>query len=178
MTRTKLFKSVVPAVVLGLLTLGLTSTLASAVTPSGSNTTSKTIAVSVTVADSCTIATNPLAFGTYVGTTLNGTTTLTVTCSASGAIYAVGLDKGLGSGATDQARVMTGPSSATLNYNLYADSPMTVDWGNTSTTNWQTYTVATGNVAQTAATVYGQIPASQVSVVGNYADTVTATVTY
>lgn len=178
MTRTKVVKSVLPAVVLGLLTLGLTSTSAFAGTPSGSNTTNGTIAVSVNVADSCTIATNPLAFGTYTGTALKGQTTFTVTCSATGAVYAVGLNGGANGGSDAGTRIMAGPSGATLNYDLFSDNGYTTNWGNSSSDGWQTYTVATGNVAQPAATVYGQIPASQTSVVGTYADTVTATVTY
>ena len=172
MTRTKLFKSVLPTIVLGLLTLGLTSTSAYATTSNG------TIAVSVTVANSCTIATNPLAFGTYTGAALNGTTTFVVTCSAAGATYTVGLDKGLGTGGTDQLRVMTGPSSATLTYNLYVESAHTTNWGNTSANHWQSYTVAAGAGAQPAVTIYGQVVASQTSAIGAYSDTVTATVTY
>jgi spore coat protein U-like protein len=168
----KLVKSVLPAVVLGLLTLGLTSTSAYAGVATG------TIAVSVTVANSCTIATNALAFGTYTGAVLNAQTTFAVTCSASGATYNVGLNAGLGgTGATDQARIMLNGTNK-LNYNLYVETGHTTNWGNTSTTNWQSYTVGAGAGLQPTVNIYGQIPASQTSAVGAYSDTVTATVTY
>ena len=62
-----------------------------------------------------------------------------------------------------------------LNYNLYTDAARTVVWGNGSGTS-SIQTVARNRT--TTLNVYGQIPAGQDAVVGNYTDTILATVTF
>ena len=70
---------------------------------------------------------------------------------------------------------MTGPASALLGYKLFRDSGRTLNWGNTVGTD----TVSgTGNGIAQLLTVYGQVPAGQFPRPGNYADTITATITY
>jgi spore coat protein U-like protein len=64
--------------------------------------------------------------------------------------------------------------SALLNYNLYSNSGMTTNWGNSSG-SWVT---GSSNGANQPLTVYGQIPAGQSPPSGAYADTITATITY
>jgi len=135
---------------------------------------STTFSVTATVSSVCVISAVALAFGTYSSVVLNGTTTVTPTCT-SGTTYNIGLDVGQGSGATVAVRKMTLSAGNTLNYSLYSDTNHSVVWGPTIGTNTVT---GTGNGAAQPLTVYGQIPGSQYPIVGSYTDTVTATVTY
>jgi spore coat protein U-like protein len=129
---------------------------------------------SATVAAICFISAPTLAFGAYSGVLLNGTTTLSATCT-SGTPFNIGLNQGVASGATVTTRKMAGPGSQLLAYSLFRDSARTLNWGNT---------VGTDTVAATATgsaqsfTVFGRIPASQTSAPGSYQDTITATVTF
>jgi spore coat protein U-like protein len=131
------------------------------------------ILVTTTVLSFCTIVTLPLAFPTYTSVILAGTTTLTVSCTA-GTPYNIGLDLGVGTGATIAARKMTFLTS-TLNYNLYSDTNHTIVWGPTIATNT---VVSAGTGLPQVFSVFGQIPAGQLVAPGLYTDTVTATVTY
>lgn len=135
-----------------------------------------TIQVSATAIDQCRVSANDLAFGNYdpLSTTATaGTTTLTVTCTLN-TTYDVGLDAGTGAGATVTERKMTSGAD-TLNYSLYQDAAYTTIWGNTPGND----TVSgTGTGAGQDYTVYGRIPAQQNVPPGNYADTVTVTVTF
>ena len=121
----------------------------------------------------CSITANPLAFGNYSGALLNGTTTLSVTCTST-TFYNVGLNAGTATGATVTNRMMTGPGGKTLKYSLFSDSGRTTNWGNSSG-SW-VFGIGTG-AAQTL-TVYGQMPASQNTISGTYTDTIVATVNY
>jgi len=143
--------------------------------PARAATSTATIAVTATVLAFCTVTATPLAFGNYSSAQLDATATLAVSCT-TGTPYTVGLDAGIGTGATVAAREMAGTvSGSTLSYTLYSDSGRTVVWGDTAGTN----TVAgTGNGLAQALTAYGRIPAGQLSAPGAYTDTVTATVTY
>ena len=141
------------------------------------------LSVTASVSASCTIATSPVAFGAYdplsanVTNPLNGTGTVTVTCT-SGASTTITLDQGLNpnTGSTDAApaRRLTDGSSHYLTYALYQDSARGTVWGNTSPTGEPVSGTGTAN----AVTVYGQVAAGQSAVVGNYSDTVVATVTF
>lgn len=149
--------------------------LAVSCSPAGASTATATIAVSATVLSFCTIAALPLAFGNYSSAVINLTTTVTVACT-TGSPYNVGLDPGIGTGATVAVRKMTvAAGTATLNYGLYSDTNHTVVWGNTIGTNTVT---GTGTGLAQVLTVYGQIPAGQLATTGAYTDTVTATITY
>jgi spore coat protein U-like protein len=129
--------------------------------------------LTVTIAPTCSISANPLAFGNYSGTVVNANTTLSVTCTNT-TPYDVGLSAGNGSGATVTTRSMTGPGGAALNYTLYSNSGYSTNWGN-STGSWVT---GTGTGAAQTLTVYGQIPAGQHPTAGNYTDVIIATLTY
>ncbi len=142
-------------------------------TAAQATTVTSTIAVSATVLSYCAIVALPLAFGNYSQAALTATTTLTVTCTA-GTTYNVGLDPGIGTGATVAARKMTYLTN-TLTYGLYSDSGHSNVWGNTIGTNTQT---GTGNGLVQTLTVYGQIPANLAVAPGVYLDTVTASITY
>ncbi|HKF49865.1 MAG TPA: spore coat U domain-containing protein [Terracidiphilus sp.] len=151
----------------GVMALGLSS-VANAAT-----TTTATFAVTANVAANCTIAANPLAFGSYTGAVNNATTTVTAQCTNS-TPYNIGLNAGTASGATVTSRQMQFGANL-LNYKLTSDSAHAVNWGNTVGTDTVT---GTGSGAVQTLTVYGQIPASQFVTPGAYSDTITATLTY
>jgi spore coat protein U-like protein len=161
------------AAVLGVLALGFASAANAATT----NTATTTFTVNATVLSTCAVAASPLNFGNYSGgALLNGTTTITVTCTTS-TPYNVGLDAGKATGATVTTRKMKDTASGNLlNYSLFSDTNRTVNWGNTSGTD----TVAgTGTGSGQPITVYGQIPAGQYPTPSTtYQDTITATVYY
>ncbi len=138
------------------------------------STATTTFGVSATVQSTCLISATSLAFGTYTGTAVNSTSTVSVTCTNT-TTYNVGLNAGLASGATVTTRKMTGPSSSLLAYSLYSDSARSVNWGQTVGTD----TVSgTGNGSAQSLTVYGLLPAAQYVNPGSYTDTITATITY
>jgi len=145
--------------------------------PSASaTTTTAQFQVTATVANTCTISGATLAFGAYSGALVTGTSNLTVKCS-NFALYSIALDKGQGSGGSFATRYMTNGTS-TLGYQLCTASGCGTGtiWGDGSTGS---STVAgTGTGANQTIAVYGQIPASENSISGNYSDTITATITY
>jgi spore coat protein U-like protein len=135
-----------------------------------------TIAVSASVLSSCGVTALPLAFGTYSPTQSTNTTaqtTVVVTCT-NGTPYNVGLNAGIGTGATVASHKLTSGSNL-LNYTLYQDSGYSTVWGNTIGTN----TVSgTGSGLTQTINVYGSITALQAVPAGSYADTVTVSLTY
>lgn len=137
-------------------------------------TTTTSMSVSATVLGLCIVAATPIAFGNYTSTQTDNTGTVVASCTA-GTPYNISLDPGTGTGASTGNRMMTGPSAATLHYSLYSNSGRTTNWGNVIGTD----TVSgTGNGLAQTLTVYGRIPASQLSAPGVYTDTVTVTLTY
>ena len=105
------------------------------------------------------------------------TSTISVNCTNT-TPFNIGLNAGTGSGATVDNRIMTS-GTHTLNYSLYQDSGHSVVWGNTIGTNTVAGTgggLAGSNVI--TKTVYGLIPNQPSTAPGNYADTITVTVTY
>ncbi len=126
------------------------------------------------VLPTCLITTNTLNFGVYSGTQLDANTTVLVTCTNT-TPYNVGLSAGMGSGATVNSRLMTGPASTTLAYSLYQDAGRTINWGNTPGID----TVSGVGIgrSQTIA-VYGRIGAAALGMPGIYNYTVIATVYY
>jgi spore coat protein U-like protein len=145
-------------------------------TASKAATATSTFTVQMTVTSSCVInSTTTLNFGSQGVLTGNvdNTSTLQVQCTNT-TPYNIGLDAGLGTGATVAVRKMTNGSN-TINYSLYSDSGRTTVWGNTVGTN----TVAgTGSGASQTYTVYGRVPAQTTPAAATYTDTVTVTVTY
>jgi hypothetical protein len=106
---------------------------------------------------------------------VDATTLLTVLCTP-GTTYTLGLDQGVGTGATVAVRLMAGAlTGSTLAYTIYSDTARTTVWGNTVGSN----TVAgTGSGMPQILTGFGRVPSAQLSAPGAYTDTVTATVTY
>jgi spore coat protein U-like protein len=126
-----------------------------------------------------TINAGDLAFGNYAPLSAQVTdSTSTITIQARLIIgllptaisYTIGL--GTGAGTIAQRKMTSGTNG--LNYNLYTDATYGTVWG-ASNVSGSTSSL-TGNASHT---VYGRIPASQVTVVpGTYADTIVVTVTF
>ncbi len=148
--------------------------MAEAFVPAVASTATTTFNVTATVQATCLISASNLGFGTYTGSAIATTTTLSVTCT-NGTTYNVGLNAGTATGATVSARAMTGPGGAILDYALYQDSGHSTNWGNTVGTDTK---AGTGNGSAQSLTVYGNLTANQYPTPGSYSDTITATVTY
>jgi spore coat protein U-like protein len=134
-----------------------------------------TFTVSAHVITACSInAGQTLDFGNYTGaaTPVQKSTTISVNCT-NGGTYVIGLDGGIGG--TDSQRLLAGPNSATLKYNLYQDSSYKTVWGNTTSTEPPS---RSGTGSAETITVYGQLDGLQPVTVGSYSDTITATITY
>jgi len=132
------------------------------------------IAVSATVNSACATSSDSLPFGTYSGSQLRQTATISVTCTNT-TYYNLGLDAGTTAGATVSSRKLSDGSGHTLSYALYQDSGYSSNWGNTIGTDTQS---GSGTGSAQTLTVYGQIAGSQTPVAGRYTDTITAVVTY
>ncbi|WP_284455256.1 Csu type fimbrial protein [Alloalcanivorax xenomutans] len=132
-----------------------------------------TFDVTATVTAACSVSAADLAFGNYdrvLGTL--GTTTITSNCTLA-TPYTLSLD--FGGAANVSSRVMDGPNSETLSYQLTQDVAGLIPWG----------TVADGDEVSLLGTgldvptvVYGQIPSGQNVEAGSYSDTITVTLTY
>lgn len=113
---------------------------------------------------------NALAFGTYnpvAATAVSGTTTVSVTCADGTAGTVVGL--AYAGSMSDGA-----PTPSNLTYGLFQDAGHTTAWGDSVGVDRQAVTA--DGTAQVM-TVFGQINAGQTAApVGNYSETVTATV--
>jgi spore coat protein U-like protein len=150
--------------------------LLSSASTSFAATSTATFSVQVTIVATCTInSASALNFGSQGVFTVNvdQTSTIQVQCTNT-TPYTIGLDAGLGTGATVAVRKMTS-GGVTVNYSLYSDSLRTTVWGTTIGTNT---VAATGNGAAQSYTVYGRIPAQTTPAPGTYNDTVTVTVSY
>ncbi|MFV9475001.1 spore coat U domain-containing protein [Advenella sp. RU8] len=162
--------------------LGFTSPLHAA-------TDTTTFDVTITITAACDISTGTngiatLAFGSKDPFQANvaGQTDLKVTCT-KGAPYDIGLDAGLNESTSDDVstRRMKGITSTPVDntgeyvpYNLFQDAVHSTVWGNTIDND----TVeSTGTGAQQTFTIYGLVPSTNYTV-GDYKDTVTATVTF
>jgi spore coat protein U-like protein len=132
---------------------------------------STTFRVTANAPANCTVVADNLNFGAYTQAQLDGTTTLTTTCSP-GAPYNVGLNQGMAAGATVTTRKMSGPGASVLTYGLFQDAAHTINWGNTPGADTAP---STGTGAAQMFTVFGRVPASQPASPGNYSDTITVT---
>ena len=151
--------------------------------PASAGTATANLSVTATVSADCTISTAPVAFGTYdpvvtnLSTALNGTGTITTTCT-TGAAPIITLDQGAnptgGSTAAVPVRQMASGSDR-LGHFLYQNVGRTTVWGNT--VGSAPSSVAGTGVAQNF-TVYGAVTGGQNVPTGSYADTVGATVTF
>jgi len=138
--------------------------------------TTTTFAVQATVTATCTInSASTLNFGSVgvLASNEDQSSTIQVTCTNT-TPYNIGLDAGVGTGATVAVRKLTS-GGATINYSLYTSNAYSTVWGNTVGTDTQT---GTGNGSAQSYTVFGRIPPQTSPAPGSYTDTITVTVTY
>lgn len=147
------------------------------------------LAVSATVSANCTVATTPVAFGTYdpingnASAALNGAGTVAIACTKAAA---PNITLGLGSNASGSTRRMTDGSGNYLTYELYQQpgtAPATACsysgatvWGTTGSGIF-TPTAAPSKAARSY-NVCGQVAGAQDVNTGSYTDTVVATVNF
>ncbi len=139
------------------------------------------LSVKPALAASCTSYASGIVFGNYSGGRVDITGTVTVTCT-NGTAYQIGLNAGSTPGATIINRMMFGGNGGqnTLGYQLFSDAARTINWGNSSGTNWVT---GTGNGSAQTYTIYARIPPNQLlaygtfGALGSYTDTITASIT-
>jgi spore coat protein U-like protein len=135
--------------------------------------------VTANVTKNCTISTAPINFGAYdpvagnATAPLDGIGTLTVTCT-KGAVAKVGLNAG--SSAQGTTRRMTQGTAEYLTYEIYKDAAHANIWGDTADTALDI--PAAPNRNPRTFTAYGRVAAAQDAAVGNYTDTVVATVNF
>ena len=131
------------------------------------------------VSQQCTISNATLNFGAYdpvvanAATNLDAQTNISVACTKGSTGVWVGL--GLGSNASGSVRRMASAGNL-LTYELYSNAGRTTVWGNTSATGMN-YTPVTSKAA-TNLVVYGRVPSGQDANVGNYSDSVVATINF
>ncbi len=157
-----------PCLAAGSLLLGGAAQAATTVT--------STFQVQATIQANCVInSASTLDFGsTGVLTALvDQSSTILVQCTNT-TPYDIGLNAGVGSGASVATRKMTN-AGATIDYSLYTDPSRNTVWGNTVSTDTVS---AVGNGSSQSYTVYGRIPAQSTAAPGTYTDTITVTVTY
>ncbi len=150
-----------------------------AAVPAFAGSASQNMTVSATVIADCTIATAPIAFGSYdplnsSDTTANGS--VSVTCT-NGAPITIELDNGQNSShAGSQTRAMTDGSSHYLTYDVFQDAGHSTEWGSVAAS----HAVSTnGTGAADAHSAYGLALHGQTAPpIGVYSDTVLAKVNF
>jgi spore coat protein U domain-containing protein, fimbrial subunit CupE1/2/3/6 len=131
--------------------------------------------VSASVAANCSISAGALAFGAYdpvtanASTDLDQTSTITVACT-KGSTGVVSLNNG--SNASGSTRRMKSGTDF-LSYEMYSDSGRSTVWNASNTVSYTAASKATSGL-----TLYGRVAAGQDVPVGNYSDTVQATITF
>lgn len=129
----------------------------------------------VTVINNCTIAATNIAFATQstLASPVTSSGTLSVQCTNNDA-YRVSLSGGqLG---TVIARAMTGPTGASIGYQLYVDGGHTTIWGDGTAGTSQLTGVGTGLLQSIP--VHARVPPQSTPAPGVYTDSVTATIQF
>jgi len=147
-------------------------------------TATQNLTVQAAIASECFVAAPaPLDFGNYSPTNanntaaLNGSGTISVTCTSGSTAPMITLGEGLypfSAAPTTPLRQMASAASR-LAYFLYLDAGRTTAWGNTFGTG---RLVAEVNGTPSVETIYGRVPGGQNLPVGSYSDTVVITVTF
>ncbi|RYY99714.1 MAG: SCPU domain-containing protein [Comamonadaceae bacterium] len=162
--------------------------IAVALAAAGASAQTANMAVSATIAGSCTLVANPLAFSVYDplnATPVSVQTTTVITCTTgAGASLAMGIGaNSTGTGATAQRRMRVGTTANYLSYSIYqpvnsaesAACGTTTTWGNGTTGGAALAIGAAPASTSRTYNVCGQIPALQPSAIGSYVDTVVVT---
>jgi spore coat protein U-like protein len=136
-----------------------------------------TFDVQITIVDECQITSaNNLDFGAHgvLSANIDASTTFNVQCTLD-TPFSIGLNAGIGAGATIATRKMTGAGAVTIDYTLYSDAARTTVWGETIGVD----TVDdTGTGGAEAFTVYGRVTPQATPAPGVFTDTITITVTF
>ena len=135
-----------------------------------------TMNVSIEIQNECSVAAEDLSFGTQTNLSADITSTadVTVDCTNQGSIE-VAFSAGGSSDFTN--RTMENADGVTIDYQLYDAATGGAVLGDGSGTTTTFAGTSTGG-AQTF-TVYGEVPGGQgAKPVGNYSDSITATLTY
>ena len=136
------------------------------------------LSVSATVINNCVISTAALAFGNYdpvganAAANLDGTGTVTISCT-KGTTATIGL--GLGANASGTTRRMTDGSGNFLTYEMYQEVGHSTVW---NTGAGLLSPAAAPSKAARNFTVYGVVTSNQDATAGTYTDTVVATVNF
>lgn len=137
-------------------------------------------AVSARALGSCSISTvSGVSFGSYDALNANPldqTGSISYQCSVL-YIGTVTVDLSTGGSGSYSPRQMQ-KAAATLQYNLYRDATHLLVWGNGTGGTSRFGPVAPVLGLPQTLTIYGRIPAGQTSPVGNYTDTVVATINF
>ena len=145
--------------------------VAASIQAARAETASSSFQVGMSVVATCSISAADMTFnGITTGTTSqnDAAADLSVNCS-QGAPYVISLSNG--TNFSGGRRLKSG--SNFVNYSLFKDVNRTSDWSSTNTLDF------VGSGTTQVHTVYGRIPACQaVPNMGNYADTIVATVSY
>ena len=142
-------------------------------------TASDNMAVSTTVAMSCTISAQALTFSAYDPTSASNsdaTANIQSSCTAGGSVViTMGQGGNADASSTDivPVRRMSG-SGGNLGYAVYTDTDRLAVWGNTEATG-NAFTASGG---LDTVVVYGRIPGSQSVGAGSFSDSVAVTLTY
>jgi spore coat protein U-like protein len=158
--------------------------LAGAPVVAQAGTSTAVLSVSIVITASCTINPATLVFAPTAGTSLvatavNGSSTVSVTCT-SGSPYSIAMDNGSNASGS-QRRMISG--SNFLSYDLYVDAAHTLPWSTASgpgtcTTTGDCY-LGTGNGSAQSINIYGVVPTTATAPPpGTYIDTVTMTITF
>ena len=131
-------------------------------------TTNGTLTATASVASTCTVSGNTIAFGAYTGALADQTGTVTANCT-KGTSFSVAMTSVQTSGAYQMTSGLN-----TLNYKIYTDNGRTAEI--VAATNILTDPNSSGNNQNV--TIYGRIPAAQIVSVGAYSGTTTFTLTY
>ena len=135
--------------------------------------------MTATVSKNCTISTSPVSFGAYDPVAVNATApldatgTVIVTCTKGATAR---IDLNAGGNSQGLTRRMTQSAAEYLMYEIYKDASRTAVWGE-GLGNGLAVAAAPNRDPRTF-TVYGRVAPNQDATVGNYTDTVVATVNF
>lgn len=172
------------------LALAAVATLIASPLVASAGATTGTLTISASIAQTCTVANQTLAFGAYdptVGALVNATPlALSVTCTKGATNVYLDLDNGQNNGVPcpgsfQRCMKGTGGSPDYLNYQLYSDTNHTIIWGAGTPAGSNTgvaFGPFTSSTIAVTNDVYGQIPASQDAKVDSYSDSVVETVNF
>jgi spore coat protein U-like protein len=161
--------------------LAVASALVVTAGAANADTKTTTFGVAATVNANCLVTAQGLDFLGYDGTAeKTATSNISVRCS-SGSPYTVALSTG---GGTFAQRLLSGPGTDKLRYNLYTSNAVGASiWGDGTSSTATVGGTGAGMALGSAKThtVYGVLPDTafnQAAPAGSYNDTITVTVTY